>query len=351
MVDDIKKPSAQTGPAAHHRYNGSIAFTIGNAALFANAVLDYFLGGDDKKASAKSRMVSVVLLTGVNSLMTGYGREPVPKQFERLKQKLASHLELSGAQLREGLVQEFQLGKPQGIKEKLESFIANYPIEVTSAGYALASTGLVRSGLKQLKNPNNKGAGINQVALGGCIIGSALAAISIPERTADQLIRAGRDPDSLFSKLQQRPMMYSRVISVGGNFISGYGAWKEIKYGLSLEKNSAERRHALTLGALSAFATACFITGNFMLGISSKKASGSPEERSEAQQEMIVAAASILAAQPPEMQRPLAEAAVAYLTKQPELRMSDIDPKLLTEQVMEAVAKAPKLEMASQRGR
>ena len=88
-----------------------------------------------------------------------------------------------------------------------------------------------------------------------------------------------------------------------------------------------------------------------MVGISSKKASGSPEERSEAQQEMIVAAASILAAQPPEMQRPLAEAAVAYLTKQPELRMSDIDPKLLTEQVMEAVAKAPKLEMAAQRGR
>jgi hypothetical protein len=51
------------------------------------------------------------------------------------------------------------------------------------------------------------------------------------------------------------------------------------------------------------------------------------------------------------IQRTLAETAASYLTKQPELRMLDRDPKQLADQIMEAVEKAKQQNLTAQRSR
>ncbi len=333
--------SPHTPPSAAKRRLGSLAFVMGNAALFSHGLVDYLYGKDTAKADGLTRMGSASVAVVGGSLIAHYSNEPAPKQFTRLQQKLTSHLELSGAKLEEALRAEFQLGQPQGIGDKLQSFLYNHPTEVMSAYYGVGATGLIRSGIRQ----NN----IGHTGLGSCIIASALVANLVPEKTPEQLVREGNNPDSLLGKIQQRPLRLANAISMGGNLISGYGAYREIKSGL--DPNNPNAKHTLILGAISAFATASFIAGNYLVGTSSKKANGTPEEHQQAQQQLVDSAASILAAQPRELQKALAARAAEYLCTQPELRMSDADPAALTTQILEATTKAAQKLTAQGRGR
>lgn len=338
------------GPSSQHRSLGGVADIIGNGALFATELLKYIYGPDEQRDDAKWSMVGAALVSTGGFVAAFYGEEAVPKQFSRLQRKLAEHLELSGAQLEDTVRREFQLHQPLGLKDKLNAFLHNYPAEIFSTITGLGAVGLLAGGIKKGESGN--------IAMGASLIAAALVANFMPEKTTRQLTEAGQNPHSLLGKMQHRPMMVANGIALTGNIGSAYAEGKKIYKGigkLRQDSLSADERKTtqfeLLTSALSAFSTANFIAADILMGTSSKKASGTWYERHQAQQEMIVAAASILATQTPEMQRSLAEAAVAYLTKQPELRMSNIDPKLLTEKVMEAVAKAPKPEMVAYYGR
>jgi hypothetical protein len=333
---ETTKSSLSPEVSAELRRLGGIGIMIGNAALFLHALLDTLHGEKQGRNAALWKLLGAAMWSGGGVITTRYGKEPLENQFKRLQGKLTAHLELSGAKLDAAMREEFLEGKPRGIAQKLEAFAFNYPSETMAIYNTLAAGSFVYSGLKHHREKTAEN-GVAEAVMGSCIIASSLAAALIPEKTPEKLLREGQNPESLWGKIQQRPLVLANAISMGGNIASGWSAMQEIQAGYREGRDTAKGRHLLILGTISALATAFFVGSNILLGVSSKKSSGKPNEREGAQEKLIHAAATLLASQPPEIQENLAAAASYYLTRQPELRMMEIPQDVLKERILEAV--------------
>lgn len=268
-------------------------------------------------------------------VLTRYGSRPVDTQFERLQHKLAEHLKQEGVPLNAKTLKLANDEERLSWFEKAENFIYNHPMECNFGLFAAGSAGMMVSGLIR-RTSGEKEAGIGNIVVSSFAIAAALAAILIPEKTEEQIEKEGQK-DTLWGNVQQSPLSYANVMMMAGDLTEGVNAHGEYKTARALPASNSFKPYGYAISALSALTMASFLVGDIFAGFGSKKASGAPQDHQAAQLALVEESARILAAQPLAQREVLVKDVVQYLTKQRELRMSDIDPDKLQHDILTAI--------------
>jgi hypothetical protein len=319
-----------------NRQIGGCSDILGNIAMFTNGMVAWKFGDTHERQKAGlNRMATGALWNIPNFILARYGGQPVPRQFDRLQHKLAAHLEHAGVPLDAETIKLASEEKRRGWFLKIEDFLYNYPTECNSAFLALASAGMLRSGLIRLKAGEGL-AGTGNIAVSALTVAAALAGILIPEKTDAQIAAQGHK-GTLWGALQKNPLAYANIVMLAGDMTEGVNSRGEFKTAMALNKNDAFRPYAFLISALSAITMVLFLVGDSLTGFGSKKACGKETDRQTAQHELVEQAARSLAAQPQEAREALIKDAVAYMIRQPELRMVDNDPAKLQQEILAAI--------------
>jgi hypothetical protein len=309
------------------RQLGGIGFLIGNTALFANGLIaNRFANTPESRKAGAGRMASSAMWGASGLFLAKYGDRPAHAQQARLEEKLAEFLKESGVPLDAATLHKADEHTRHGWFKKVEDFFYAHPIECTNAYYALAATGFAVSGALRHKDGNIK-AGNANLGVSALILSGALASIIIPEKTPEQIEAKGQT-GTLWGNIQKHPLGYVRWLFLGADAMAGLEAVGEYQAAKKLPHGDAYRPWQFSMAGLSVVAMVTTLISDWLTS-GSKKAGGTPEQRSAAQQHMIDEAANHLAKLPPAEREALAHKVAAYLSHQPELRFNDILPQKL----------------------
>ena len=251
-----------------------------------------------------------------------------------MEQKLAAYLQSQEVPLDQESLKKADLEAHRHWYQKLEDFLYANPIEAGNAYYAVASAGYGVSGYLRRQDGNREAGNANLGVTGLSVIG-ALSSILIPERTPEQIKKRGEE-GTLWGKVQEHPLGYVRWAFLGVDALAAYEAIGEYHAAKQLPKGDRYRPWQFTMAGLSVVAMVTSMVSDWLTS-GSKKAGGSAEERSAAQQALEEAAAHQLMTLPPAERTALAKATAHYLVAQPELRFIDRDPDQLAQEMLQKI--------------
>lgn len=319
----------------NRRQIGGISIILGNAALFANGLIAHMHGHTPEVRSAGTgRMASGALYMGVGGIIARYGNPSAARQLATLEERLAGYLHQHGVPLDGEQLAAADREMQKHWFAKLEDFVYDHPIECANVYNALASTGMLASGILRRRRGEYT-AGNANIASYAMIMAGTLVSVLTKELTPEQIAKKGQT-GTLWGNVQQQPLNYAVWPYLAGDLSFGAQALGEYKMAKELHSANAFKPWALGMAGISAFVTASSFVGDVLTGFSSKKVSSDPQERDMARAELTRFAAQILAQQPLETRQTLAEHAAEYLTHQQGLRMADLDKDQLTAQIMDA---------------
>ncbi len=322
------------------RHLGAISILLGNAGLFANGLIAYtYADNSDSRKAGMGRATSAVLYAGTGAIIARYGSSSISEQFERLEKKLAVFMQKEGISLDAELLQKADAETRKSWFAKLEDFAYDHPMECANTYNALATAGMLASGLWRRKS-GEKISGDANLLNSLLVIAGTLVSVLVKERTPEQIAKKG-DAGTLWGKIQQQPLNYAVWPFMGADLSYGLQAYGEYQAAQNMPAQSSFRNWALAMPAISAFVLATATLGDVLTGFSSKKPGGDRDERAIAQQRLIDSAAHILSAQPPQTQAMLTHKAAEYLAKQHSLRMVDFDAKDLEMRILQQVRSIP----------
>ena len=292
----------------------------------------------DTKKAGYGRIGSAFLWGAGGIVLTKYGNQAVPEQLRKLEDKFAAFLQKEGVPLDADVLRKADAHTQRGWFQKIEDFMYNYPIECTNAYYALASTGMLASGLIRSKSDskNVQNSGVANIATTALILAGTLTSILVPERSKEQIAARGQT-GTFMGRIQERPLDFAVWMYMASDLSIGYEARGEYNAAKALGKNDPFKKWALVMPIVSVFSMICGLFSDAVTGFSSKKAGGSDEDRTAAQEQLMKDAAAIMAAQPPEAQQKLVKMAAKFFSEQPELRMTNFDPAPLEKKLIEAI--------------
>ncbi len=327
------------------RQLGGIGFLVCNAALFTNGLIAHLMGATSESRQAGSgRMASALLWSGSGFFLAKYGDRSVDAQQARLEEKLADYLRKEGVPLDAATLRKADHAARHGWFKKIEDFFYAHPIECENAYNALAATGFAVSGALRLRDGDVQ-AGKANLGQSALMLVGALATIIIPEKTPAQIAAKGQS-GTLWGKVQQKPLAYTRGLLVAGDLMNGFQARGEYRAAMQLPQGDRYRKGLFAMSGLSVAAMGTAIFSDVMTS-GSKKAGGTPEARSAAQQAIITAAANHIAALPPAQQQHLATATADYLIHQKELRFQDRHPEELAVELLQTLSLQPRTHIAA----
>ncbi len=303
---------------------GGYSILIGNAALLANGMIASLEGNSpDVKKAGVGRMTSA-LGWGLGGLvLSRYGNQPVPRQFEKLQEKLAAHLIKEGVPLDADAIKKADQYAQRSWFQKAEDYLYNYPIECTNVYYSFASLGMMVSGLiRRRGTPADVKAGNANLITGGMILAGTLASLLIPEKSKEQIAAQGQQ-GTLWGHMQERPLNYAVWAFIASDLSTGAEALGELERAKQLPQGEKFKPWAYAMAGFSAFSMLAAIAGDVLTGFSSKKVSGSDDEIATAKAHIIETLDKYLGQQPEPLRTQFAKAACDYLVHQPELRMTN----------------------------
>ncbi len=303
MLETMKNNSLSTA---------GVAYLIGDAAMFA--------AGISKGASLKDEAFAggVWALGGLAAAR--YGNPTVEKELELLGGKLGGYLRNQNIAIPDRPNTQI-LAQKGGVIAGIERFLYAHPSEMLNAAYAIGATGLIRSGLRE----NNK----VRLASGLLVAAGALTGLLIPEKKPDP----EHPPEGMLGKamawVQEKPLRLASAFYWANNAFLLKDAHGELKAGNRVS-------------SACKFATAAsYIFANSMLAISSKGQDDNKKEGSAAMQQLAECAASVVAAQPSDMQEALVSQISGYLAAQPEAQMKANDIENLLHDKLRQVGRTP----------
>jgi Fe-S cluster biosynthesis and repair protein YggX len=311
---------------------------LGNTTMFANGFVAWkFATTSAQKKAGISRMATGLLWNIPNFIMARYGGQPVDKQFERLQHKLAEHLSQQGVPLDVKTLKMADEEKRRTYFQKVEDYLYTHPVEVNNACLGVFSLGMMGSGFLRMR-AGEKEAGIGNIAVSALTLASTLAGIMIPEKTDEQLAASGQK-GTLWGTIQKFPLYFANVGILAADATEGLNAYGEFKTARSLPKGHAYKKAGYAVSGLSAATMVSYLIGDSLVGFGSKKASGTDEERSEAQKQLVKEASRMIMAQPEKVRKTLAHDMAKYLVQQRELRLTDYshDPAKLENAILAAM--------------
>lgn len=335
MVNAPDKVSTQ---GFDRRQLGGWGLIAGDIALAAQGLAGRFLSDDpNDHAAGIDRIRTAILWFFGGAVLAKYGKQPVPAQMERLEEKLAAHLREHGVPLDAEVLAKADRQTQRGWFQKLEDFLYQYPTEVMNAWFGAASLLLIKAGYTDYQSGNKGGA--MDIAAGISILAGGLFGILVKEKTKEQLIREGKDPENFWSKVQQRPLAGASGLYMANNGIGAYGTYKYISAFGATSKDDPKYKLSMAMAGISSLKVSSYVASNLLTGSGSKKAGGTAEERTSAQGEVVTMAAGIIRKLPEDAQASTASIMAQYLTHQHELRMSDQDAAELEGKILQAVQK------------
>lgn len=322
---------------------GGIGFLIGNAALFVNGLLARMHGDTpDVRNAGMSRMTASMAWNVGAVVLARYGNVPVPKQLEHFQEKLAAHLKQEGVPLDAEALRQADAATRHGWFGKCEDYLYQHPIEAANACNAVAAAGMLTSGILRRRHANEIKSSTANIVTGALLLGGSLILMLSPERTPQQIEESGQS-DTLWGAVQKRPLAWAMPPFVAADAIFGAQAWGEHLTAKALPATSKLKPWAGLMSLLSVGVMACFVGGDIMTGISSKKMHGTREEHRAAQEQIIKAAAHMLASAPEAERKALVHEAAQYMGNQQWLRLVELKPEDLEMRILNAIDQhAPK---------
>ncbi len=318
------------------RQLAGVGFLIGNATLFANGLIAHLHGDTPElKRAGVSRMTAAMAWNAGGVFLAKYGKLAVPKQLERLESKLAVHLQEQGVALDADALRKADEETRRGTFQKLEDYFYEHPIEMANYANSIASGGMLISGILR-RYRGEQSAGNANLGIGVLALGASALVLLTPERTKEQIEESGQG-GTLSGKLQERPLAYAAPLFLAGDLTFAGQAWGEHQSARTLPAGNPMKAWMPVMSLLSVATLATFFGGDALTGVSSKKMSGTPEEHSAAQEQVVQAAAKMLAAESLERREALVDDAVDYMSKQQWLRMVELKPEALKTRIMDAI--------------
>jgi uncharacterized coiled-coil protein SlyX len=302
---EIKKESLTDNSLS----TAGIAYLIGDAAMFAAGIL-------------KGNSIMGEAFTGATWAIGGlgaarYGNPTAEKQLQTLSARLGDYLKKQGTVIPKNPTTEL-LTRKGGVIDNIEQFLYSHPSEVLNATYAIGATGLIRSGMNEGK--------WERTTSGILVAAGALTGLLIPEKKPDPESPPQGMLGKAMSWIQEKPLRLSSAFYWLNNVFlvkDAYNEWGSNK-----------------ASSVCKFITAgSYIFANAMLSMSSKGHSDNRKEGMEATAKLADAAASVIAAQPQQVQEALIEQVSGFLASQPETQMKAEDISKLLHEKLKSVGK------------
>lgn len=314
---------AQKEPADTKRKMVGIGYLIGDAALFANGMMEAMAATDPtKKKNAIGEAITGLGWAVGGVAMAKYGNRSTAKQMEALEQRLAAHFEEQGLALSPEMIEKAKHEKDKGFFAKFEDFCYKYPTEILNAVYGGLSLLLIKSGHHDLKT-NGQSA---TLGMGCTILAGAVAGLFIKEKSKEQLDAAGAT--GLSRWVQEKPMRVTGGLYLANNAFTINGA-------LNNKKKYADHENAAyrNMYWLRGITAASYIFSNVTLMGTSTSDSGKAELTDAAKQEVLKDTANIILNQPESLREALIQETALYLSKQRELGFAGHTPEKLVEMI------------------
>ncbi|MCE2927654.1 MAG: hypothetical protein LW823_08445 [Rickettsiales bacterium] len=281
-----------------------------------------YLAGDAALAIAKHQEGDKHGLGGAAIWAAGglaaatFGNPSAEKQLCFLEERLGQYLRKQSVAIPRNPTTE-ELTKQHGIIHHIQSFLYANPSELLNSFYALGGAMTLVGGIKK----HNK----MDVASGILVTAGALAGLLIQEKQPDADHPASGMLGKLWESAQQKPLRVSGALYLANNVPLFAEAYRKHKQG-----NKSYVARYLT--------AASYVFANSLLAISSRDSSGAGDDGKEAILSALAeTAASVINAQPREVQEALIHNVSGFISSQPEIKKSAADiAKLLHQKLDEA---------------
>lgn len=265
------------------------ALLVGDASLFAAGALK----GDWKEASAGW----VWALGGV--VCAKYANPDAEAQFKLLSSRLRDYLHKQGVEIPKNPDTQ-TLTREDGLIDRAEAFLHTYPSQLLNTAFAIGGAQLLRSGYKA----NNHGT----IASGALVVAGALAGLLVPEKKPDPDHPAKGIIGKTMEWFQEKPLRISSGLFALNNPTMVWSGINDQRSGKS--------------GYMFKYLTAAsYIFGNLMMSMSSKSNHGDNDNSRVAMEKLANTAASVIAAQAPQIQEGLIQQISGFLAAQPEAHL------------------------------
>jgi len=226
-----------------------------------------------------------------------YGNPKAEKQLEQLDRHLGEYLRKKGITIPSD-PSTAELSKKGGVIDHVESFLYAYPTQVMTAIYSLIGAGMIHSGVKD---------NIKSLKIGGAfMVAASVAGLLIPERKPDP----DHPPQGALQKavrwVEEKPLRITGTLMSVSPIMLAKTALEDRK------RNPQNKSYVFT-----ALAAAGFLFGNAMLAISSKEYDSGGHLNDKALDKLATGCATVIAAQPKEVQEALLQDVTAYLARRP----------------------------------
>jgi hypothetical protein len=304
------------------------AYIVGDAAMFASGLLK----ASRLEGAQRSGMLfesATGALWGAGGLAAArYGNPDKEKQLEILAHKLEKFLVRAGATVDDSASRSSPLlSKNPGIIGGIERFLYEHPSEALNTVYALGAASMLRSGHIEGKN--------SKTMMGALVMAGALGGLLITE---DKNARAKAADGSLIDKavalVRESPLRASSTLYFINNIFTFQHAAEDRKVFAS-----QPHMHGMKPHWFSFLCAAAYVVANGLLFISKRdqidEQKFTPAELGALEQ----VAASLIAAQPPAVQKHLLHAVSGYLAEQ---KLVALSPEAIFQQVTAKVAAVQK---------
>lgn len=269
------------------------AYLLGDAALFASGMM----AGRHKEAAT-----GLIWMAG-GLAPARYANPSAEKQCRLLAERMGDYLRKEGVQIPDEPDLK-ELTRPNGMIEKIESFMYKYPSQVLNTAYAIGGTQLIRSGLQHNKKWD--------LASGALVTAGALAGLLVTEKpaTSDDEKKSMGPFSKAISWIQEKPLRLSGALYTVNNATLVMSALNERKV------NPAQSSYMFKM-----LTAASYMFGNGCLAMSSKDNHARDDHADKALDELTNAAARIIAAQPAQTQATLLRHVAGFIAAQPEVEV------------------------------
>lgn len=288
------------------------SYLIGDAAFVASGVFD-----KTKDKKGKWDHAKVGLYWGLGGLAAArYGNPSAEKQIELLCTRLGEYLKKQGVEIPKS-PKTADLTKHNGIIDQIEAFLYAHPSEMLNTIYALGAGQLITENYPKLRDAKKNKLTTEQLnsvksdlATGILVGAGSLAGLLIPEKKPDP----DHPPQGVLEKakawVQEKPLRVSAALFWAGNGVMTYGAFA--KRNEALKSGSGDKSYLWRF-----LIAGSYIFANALLSLSSK---GHSAEKSDITPQLADVSATVIAAQPKEVQEALVQNIAGYLSAQPEIK-------------------------------
>lgn len=200
--------------------------------------------------AGKRRMESAAVTAISALLLTRFSKNPVPRQIEKLENKLLGFMQKEGIPLSmEEWEERANAFNQRNWNQKLSDFMFNYPIEAAGISSIIGSIGLMASGRIRRRH-GEKSAGTANLGQGLLIFAGSLIQM-LPEKTKERLEAEGKD-GTVLGHIQKHPLGYASALFMASDVMQGKTALAEYNRAQLMDADDPFRPWVYLMSAISA---------------------------------------------------------------------------------------------------